>query len=233
MQVIGNLIIFRYEGTGTYACGVCFAYTDNLINLGGSNARTSAATTRAGVGAGHEGIGAEIDIEHSALSTLEEDGLAFLDCLVHHRNCIRDVGTQDISGCHNSIEGNLRVCLGPAKTSQFIVGCLDAGFQYRLEAVGVGKVNHADTDAAGLISVGRADTLLRGTNLLVAESFFLSRVDFLVNGQHNVSAVGNEQLLGGDAHALIEKIVDFLHKRCGVNHYAITNDVHFIVPQDA
>ena len=102
-----------------------------------------------------------------------------------------------------------------------------------LEAVSIGKVNHADTNATGLVGVGRADTLLRGTNFLVAESFFLGGIDFLVDRQHHMGSVGNEQLFGGDAHALIKKIVDFLHKRCGVNHYAITDDVHFVVPEDA
>ena len=64
----------EWTGTDTGAVGLHDAI--DLANLIGANAQTGAGSCTDGVAGGDEGIGTEVYIEHGALSTLAEDGLA-------------------------------------------------------------------------------------------------------------------------------------------------------------
>ena len=64
----------EWTGTDTGAVGLHDAI--DLANLVGTNAQTGAGSCTDGVAGGDEGIGTEVYIEHGALSTLAEDGLA-------------------------------------------------------------------------------------------------------------------------------------------------------------
>ena len=233
VQVVAEFVILCHEGTFAHASGVCLADADDFVDTSGGYAGAGAAAACAGVGAGNEGIGAEVDVEHGTLCALEQDGFAGLDGVVEHGDGVGDVRAEYICCCHDGTERHLRVGSGPAKTHQFLVGGLNAGFEHSLQAHGVGKVNHADANSTGFVGIGGADTLASGADFLVAEGFLLGAVDVLVYGQYNVGAIGDEEVSRGDGDTFLSQVLDFLHEGSGVNNDAVADDVYLTLPQDA
>ena len=233
VQVIADFVILCSEGACTHAGGVSLAHADNAVDAGGGYAGTRAAATGAGVGAGDEGVGAEVDVKHGALSTLEENGLALLDGLVEHGDGVADVRAEDLCCSHDGIERDGGIRSGPAEALQLLIGGLDASLEHGLQTNGVDEVHHANADATGFVRIGGADALLGGADFLVAEGFLLSGVNITVDGQHNVCAVGDEQIVRGNLHALLAQVLNLLHQRSGVNHNTVADDVYLARPQNA
>ena len=68
--------------------------------------------------------------------------------------------------------------------------------------VAVQEIGDAQAAAVHLVGVGRADAAFGGADLAVAEGGLAGGVELLVEGKHDVAAVGNEELVRGDDDAL-------------------------------
>ncbi len=97
----------------------------------------------------------------------------------------------------------------------------------------VKQVGDAQAAAVDLVGIGRADAALGGADLLVAEGEFAGDVEFLVEGQHHVRPVGDEQLFGRDRDAERLVALDFRHQADGIDDDAVADDVDFAVPENA
>ena len=74
----------------------------------------------------------------------------------------------------------------------------------------VQQIRHAQAAAVDFIGVGGTDAAFGGADFLVAKRGFAGGVEFLVEGEHDVGAIGNQQLVRGDGDALAFDADDFL-----------------------
>ena len=97
----------------------------------------------------------------------------------------------------------------------------------------VQQVGDADAATVHLVGVGRADAALGGADFLVAEGDFAGGVQFLVEGEHDVGAVRDEEFVGSDGNAERFVALDFRDEAGGIDDHTVADDVDFAVPDDA
>ena len=66
--------------------------TDDVVNLGGVDGKTSDDATETGVAGGDVGVGAVVDIQHESVGALDEDLVAAVLGLLHILNGIDGIG---------------------------------------------------------------------------------------------------------------------------------------------
>src|SRR5690606_3431923 len=84
-----------------------------------------------------------------------------------------------------------------------------------------------------LVGVSRADAALRCADLAVAEGCLAGCIEFLVQRQHDVRAVRNQELFRRDGDALAFDSLDLSNEADRIDDDAIAYDVDLAVPEDA
>ena len=93
-------------------------------------------------------------------------------------------------------------------------------------------VSHPQSVAAGLIHIGRADSLEGGANLGLSLGGFTGGIQHPVRRQDEMGALGNEQF-PADIHTLGFNGGHFLHQDDGIDDHAVSDDVDRIFAKDS
>ena len=128
MQVFRKAFVASRERTRTDTGGVGFANTDDTLDRCRWQARTGAGTTSRGVRGSDKWIGAEIDIEQTALCAFEKDCFAVFPGFVKHRDDIGNVRGKTCESGEHFIGHLLGIELRQVEFCQNFIGIGDAEF---------------------------------------------------------------------------------------------------------
>ncbi|DAZ98525.1 TPA: hypothetical protein N0F65_007024 [Lagenidium giganteum] len=172
---------------------------------------------------------ATINVQHGGVGALDEDLLARHVCVVQVRDSV------DREAEHVVLDATVVLDLGGHVHLQVWVVVLvelDLVAQLGLEVVEVAQVAHADAVAEHLGAVRWTDALLGGANLVAATTFLVEAVNLLVQVQHHVRAVRDEDATFiVNAHAL--QLVQLLQQTGQVHDDTVANDAHGVLVQNA
>jgi hypothetical protein len=148
-------------------------------------------------------------------------------------NGVGDVRTESFECGENLVDDLSGVEYCEIVVGQHGVGLGHAAGDLRGGELTVHEIRHAQATAVDFIGVGGADAAFGGADFLVAEGGFAGGVEFLVAGQHDMGAVGYQQLVRGDGDAFGFYPFDFLDQSGRVDHHAVADDIGFRIPEDA
>ena len=99
------------------------------------------------------------------------------------------------------------------------------------KSIGFHQIADADAGTGYFIHVAGADAAFGSADFVFAERSFLQFVQFCMVRHNNVGAVGNQKIAA--VNALGFHACNFLKYNCGVNNYAVAEDIDFIFVQYA
>ncbi len=180
--------------------------------------------TRDGVGRGDEGIGPVIDVQQGALGAFKQDFLVRLDGVFQDapdRGRIGQDFRRDLGQLGDQLVGT--VFGMPQAAAQRIVVVEDV-LHPGLEGGGVGQVNDADSAAADLVLIGRADAAACGADRLAIIAILAQGIEFAVDGQDQGRRLGDFHDVGRDHHTLLRDALNLGDEGPGIDNHAIAND---------
>ena len=221
-----------------------------MYDVARGEARADARAAGGRIGARHEGIRAEVDVEHRALGALAEDGLPrrLRGVEVGHR--VDDVGGElllrDRVDARELVRVELVVRHRAARHLQRVARIHALGAEHlqlavrllHLLAHDVGEVvaQHvaaAEPRAAHLRGVGGTDPAARRADLLPGRTGgLLGLVERAVVEHHHLRAGGDEET-SLRLHARIAHGLDLLDEVERVHHHAVADDARLALVQDA
>ena len=98
VQQLGDLGILRGQRPFAHARRVGLHHSHHAVHAMRRNARAGASAAGGGIGRSHEGVGAMIDVEKSALGAFEQDMVAAPRGLVQQDDRVGDKRFQSVSG---------------------------------------------------------------------------------------------------------------------------------------
>ncbi|MEM7488228.1 MAG: hypothetical protein AAF390_03785 [Pseudomonadota bacterium] len=228
-----GIVEFRRERPLAHPGRVGLHDAQDEVDGAGADARPGGRLPGDHVGRGHEGIGAEVDVEERALRAFEEDAAAGAAALVQDLPDGGGIG-QHSGGdlLQRGEEGGAVHRLQPEAAAERVVmdqGAVDPG----LEGGAVGQVGHADGAPPHLVLVGRADATAGRADAGHGVLALAGAVKLPVDGQNERRVLGDHQGLGGDLHVLVPKLGDLVAQVPGVEHHAVADDRELAAPDDA
>lgn len=213
------------ERTGTYACTIGLEDAIDISNLTRSHAQTRAGTRTDGVGRSNERIGTEIDVEHRALCTLAEDGLAFVQEAVDFVFAVHQL---ELLQVFDAFEPGLFGLSQVVFEVQALEYLLVAGFGGGILLVEVvQQVAHAQTVATHLVGIGRTDALACRPHFGIALGSLISGVEQTVGRHDEMSLLRNVKALLQVVTRGFERFGLSLEEG-RVEHHAVTDDIHLV-----
>ena len=174
-----------------------------------------------------------VDVQERALSALEEHLLARAASFMQRGHRVRHVRSQHQRGLAQQGQHFVGVHrLDALAGDEFIVQS-DALGHFLAQGIGIAQSAAAKAHPLHLVRIRGTDTATGGADLLRAASRFTRLVETLVVGHGEVSAVGDQQVLWRDLHALAAQLLEFLHQSDGVQHHAIGDHIQLCRPKDA
>ena len=216
------------ERTGTDTGAVGLHDAIDLANLVGTNAQTGAGTCTDGVGRGDKGIGTEIDIEHGALSTLAENGLAGTQCLVDLMFGIDQVEAAEVVYALEPLLLDLRklytiYCKIQTIKDSLMASLMSGIFLFEV----VEDVTHAESIARDLIGIGRTNALTGGAYLVLTLLRLIGCIEQAMGGHDEVGLLGDMQAVLQLMTASLQ-CLGFLHEQVGSQDDTIAYDIRFV-----
>ena len=177
------------ERTSPHTRAISLEDTIDIANLARSHTQTRAGARTNSVGRSDERIGAEVDVEHRTLSTLAEDGLAFVQKAVDFVFAIHQL---ELLQVFNAFEPSLfslsQVVFKVQALENLFVAGLGGGI---LLVEVVQEVAYTQAVATYLISIGRANSLACGTHFGITLSGLISSIEQTVSRHNKVSLLRN------------------------------------------
>lgn len=229
----GGVEEFGGEGAGANTCAICLEDAEDLADAFGSETESGAGARADGVRRCHEGIRAEVDVEHCALGAFAKYALAIGKTLVNVNFGVDEVELGNVLEGVEELDLGLVECgkvdLG-AESGEHVEVALTGGLVFCREVVlGVAKTKAV---ARNLVGVAGTDALACGADFRLALGAFAGGVEQTVGWQDDVGFAGNfEDGLEVDARGL--EFAGLLGEEYGVEHDARTDDVDLAVLEDA
>jgi hypothetical protein len=101
------------------------------------------------------------------------------------------------------------------------------------ERVEVGQIHQADSTAADLVFIGRADAAAGGADRGARIGGFAQRIELAMQRQDQRDVLGDAQVLRADVDALALQFCNFIEKSLRVEHHAIADHRELAGPQHA
>ena len=222
------------EGAGAHAGGVGLDDAHHAIQRRGADAATGGSVARHGIGRGHKGIGAMVDIQMDALSAFKKNvaalGLHFLQAVFHFGEVGRDARGQSQQFFADS---------GFVQGIKFVEVAQQGVFF--LQGVGhlgahqgrIGEVAGAQAYAGGLVFIAGADATTGGTDLVGGALGLAGFVQAFVVGHDEVGFLADAEPGRGNVNALGGEMVHLFKKHKGIKHHAVADEADFAFVQDA
>ena len=174
-----------------------------------------------------------IDIEHGALCAFEEDALAFALRVVEHIPDGRDERKNARGDFLQRLDDGAGLKLLETVPAAQRIMMRKKALDLDRERRRVGKVDHTDGAAAGLVFIGRPDAALCRADLHARIGAFAHLVEFAMDGQDQDCIFRDLEVLRRDLHALGRDLVHFLGEGPGIEHDAIPQNGELAGPHDA
>ena len=204
LEVVSN-IVEQLGGERSHADtgGVGLHDPNHITDSGRRDAETSADTTDRSGRACDEGVGTKVNVEHESVGTLDEHASVVGQRSVDEGDTIDNVRAQSLG--KGTVTSNLafRVVL---KVSVALEAALDKLAELGRKQLRVVEVVNTQTGARGLGRVGRTDALLGGANAAASQLDLLESVDDLVEVEHEVGSVRNEEATVAVQTLLFERV---------------------------
>ena len=220
-----------WKGASANAGCIGLNDADHAVDGVWRNAGARRCAACACVGRGDEGVGAEVDVEHHALCSFEEDFVVVLDGFVEQGNGVADERAEIVGRFFDLNEQRVDIERFRAHANQHLV--LGFGLDPDpVEEVVFKNIAEAQAGAVHLVAVSRADATLGGADLLaVAELAFLRAVKLLVVLQDDVRAVGDEQAVA-EVDPALGQILQLVHQADDIDHQAVADHAFAVFAQD-
>ncbi len=202
-----------------------------LAYLAGSHTQTAACTGADGVAAGNKRIGAKVDVEHAALSSLTQHLLASFQLVVDVELAVDQVKLLEVvDACKPQLLGTGHIGLLAVDGLEELHVAGLGTLILRLEVVE--DVAYAQTVAAHLVGVGGANAFSRCSYFALTFQLLVGGIEQPVGGQDEMSFFGNFQNFS-DVDATFLKLLGFVHKEHRVEDNTVANHVHLVVLENA
>ena len=244
------IVELRRERTFADACRVRLDHADHAVDIARGETGADAGAAGRGIGRGHKGIRAEVDVEHRALGALKKDGLSVLLRFVEHRNGVAHVRSKllldDLIRGDEFIGVKLIVLDRAAgnidripfidtlvlEHAEFGVGVVHL-FADKIEESFRKHVAATETGTGDLCGVRGADSATGGADLLAGCAGGLFRlVERTMVEHHHLRTRGDEEaafrLDPGGAESL-----DLLNEIQGVHHNTIADDANLAIVENS
>ena len=219
------------ERSGTDTGGVGLGDPDDPIDVARPETRADAGTAGGRVRRGHVGVGAVVEVEERGLGTFEQHVSTRRECTVEQTDRVGDIRGHTGAELPEVFDDLVDV-------ERLASGLLDQRVlrertlaDQASESVGVEHITDADTDAARLVGVGRADPLERGADLVVAAHRLGDRVLRLMPREDQVRPARHLQL-GTRVPTRFEH-VDLGEERRQIDHDTVRDHRDHVFVQDA
>jgi len=210
--------------------GVSLHDTDGLLDLARVEVKTSEDTAETGVGGGHVGVSAVVNVQHERVGALNKHVDVALDRALNERNLVNDVRLQAHTVVVEALDLVLDVVLEQVAVALLVA--IGEVLELLVKALLVEDVGDTDTAAGSLCGVCWSNTLSGGADLRVSKFHLLKTVYLGVKVQVDVAAVADKHaVLGGDA-VLLEDI-DLVEEVGNVDNAAGTDEVDATLGEDA
>ena len=127
-----------------------------------------------------------VDIEHGRLTTLEKNGFAAVECIIHDQGHIAHHRFDAVCERQKVIGHFGRVQGGQAHGLENRVLGSQCGFDLGAKGLGVEKILNTDANAVHLIGIGRANTATCRADLIVAASTLIRLIHQAVIRRNDV-----------------------------------------------
>jgi len=220
-----------HERASTYTSRIGLGDANDTRDVTRPEARTDACATGSRVGRRHVRVGAVVQVEESRLGTFEEDVGVGGKRVVQQRHGVGDVGDEACAEFIEPVDDFFDVEFLAAGIADQLVLRRSTFTHETLEALGVADIADADTHAAHLVGVGRADTAQRCAELVVAAHCFRNGVMALVPREDEVCPARDFQVCAGVATRF--QHVDFFEECRQVDDDAVADHGSDVRVQDA
>ena len=200
-QPFADLVVeFGRERARTHPGHVGLGDAHDAIDVTGTDSGAHTRTAGDRIGRGDVGVGAVVDVEKRRLGPLEQHVVAPLERLVNERDGVGDVGTDPRDDL-----GEIPVCELVGVEAQPVVD-LGENQVFLSDDVGellaedllVQQVLQTDSDAGGLVGIGRADAPFGRPEFVLAQVPFDQAVELLVVREDDVGIARHLQLRAVD-----------------------------------
>src|SRR5882762_2257726 len=195
---------FGGERTSPDARSVGLGNAKHVANLGRGNAHARGGAAGCCAGGGDEGISSVVNVEHGALCTFEEDGLAFVEGAIGEFGGVADVGFDffaEAEGFFHFVR-EIHVCaIGSLRDTVFFSD--NAGGLFA-EEIRVEQIHHAQSAARHFVFVGGANAARSGADFIFTAGGFGGFVQFAVIGEDQMGAIADVQAAGDAEMGLFE-----------------------------
>ncbi len=230
-----GVIQFGDEGSAAHAGGVGLDDAHHAVQGAGAGARARGRVGRRGVGGGHEGVCAVVDVELHALGALEEYAAAIAGGLAHQAGDVVQERRQ-AGGDGGQVRDHLLGVHGffAVQAGQQSVFLLESLVDLGADEVHVLEIAGAQPHAGGLVLVAGPDAPAGGADLgLVGEGVLAGGVQALVVVQDEVGAAADAHALGGCMHAAGGQGVHLAQEDGRVQDHAVADGANGCLVQDA
>ncbi len=202
-----------------HARAVSLEYTVDIADLVGSNAKAGACSGSGGVRRRHKRVAAEIHVEHRALSALTQHLLPFVDKIVHQKLAVDDLISLKILHRIEPFGFKSGQCRSvPSHHLELLEMAVTCGGIFLLEILL--RVTEAQSVAACLVSVCRADTLTRSADFAFTLGILVGGIEHAVCGHDQVSLARQPQHLA-QIHPALGKLLSLISEEDRIEHHSV------------
>lgn len=220
------------ERTFTHAGRVELEDADDAVDRARRDAGTRAGAASGRVGARHEGIGAEVDVEHRRLGSFEKDALLLIQLLVQELDRVGDVRHQRLHHGRIELDHLLRIQRLSAERDELAVRLGDL-LTDEIEEVGLEDIADAHAVTADLGGVGGTDSAARGADLLaLGTRRLLGLVDRAMPLHHHLGALGDMEA-SAEVEAPALHFLEFAHQVERIHHDAVADNAVLAVVKNS
>ncbi|KAI3478079.1 hypothetical protein L1887_60010 [Cichorium endivia] len=217
LQVVADLLV-QLSGERTHADtrSVGLHDANHVADSGGRDTEAGEHTADGSRRARHEGVRAKVDVEEERVGTLHQHLAVLSERGVDEADAVDNVRSETLGEGPVACDLALGVVL---KVPVTLEAALDELAELGGEELLVVEVVDTQTGARRLGRVGRTDALLGGADAATAELDLLEAVDNLVEVEHEVSSVRDEETAVA-VEALLLDVVQLGEERRHVHHHA-------------
>ncbi|MEY4327028.1 MAG: hypothetical protein RIS24_3199, partial [Verrucomicrobiota bacterium] len=160
-----------------------------------------------------------VDVQESALGTLEEDVASALGHLMEKHHRVGDERAQPIGRGRVFGEDLIVIERRASEGLDERIVFVQALAQFGGESLPVHQVQHPESHAGDLVAVGRADAALGGADLVVPLLGLAGPIELAVPRKHHVCRLRNAKIVGGDRNTEFGQTVELFDQTHGIHDH--------------